>query len=300
MPDSDCDSLSDWLHRESTSKLLRVACRKRPPSLDEIRRLVEEHPDWVREQDRFWRLPLHDACESEPTLEVVRYLVELYPESVNVKDSDGHVPLDLVRLNANNEEIVSLLESMLEEAKGPLRSTKTVNLQPLFTPEERATDWRWSCLIDAPNGRIYGIQMNMNARFPLNLRTIERYRIPTNKHTRVLRIDPKTNEISLIDYVHEDSFHDAVLANNGCIFSYNGQHVLKIDTNTDTTSLIVVPGQAGRYPSKCMSRSGRKHLLCLSGWISSLPIEYFYRYSTSLWSKVGPGISWVYVSNLWS
>jgi len=51
-------------------------------SLDEISRIVDEHPDSVKVKDSDHLLPLHFACEFGASIEVVKCFVEKYPHSV--------------------------------------------------------------------------------------------------------------------------------------------------------------------------------------------------------------------------
>jgi hypothetical protein len=94
----------------------------------------------------------------------------------------------------------------------------------------RWTGGLWEWLVKAPNGKIY---------------------CPPSLASRVLCIDPETEELSLIggDIEHGimARYTHAALADNGCIYAVpsEAQFVLKIDPLTDSISFIGYPRRVG-------------------------------------------------------
>jgi ankyrin repeat protein len=76
--DEEEEEQEDDSPRARLSALIGV---RRP--VDEIKALLDEHPELIREvsRDRCRRLPLHEAIIMGSSLEVIRYLLELWPSS---------------------------------------------------------------------------------------------------------------------------------------------------------------------------------------------------------------------------
>ena len=110
-------------------------------------------------------------------------------------------------------------------------------LQEMNSDEYDVGLWEWP--VKAPNGKIY---------------------CPPAIASRVLCINPKTEEISLIGDVifsHVEGHNEllrpmychAVLAKNGCIYAVplDAQNILKIDPETETISFIPYPRESGAF-----------------------------------------------------
>jgi ankyrin repeat protein len=96
--------------QEAINKQLRNALYESPPSLDNIRTLVEACRGALSFVDRSGRIPLHHACDkNQPSLEVVRYLVEEYPESLQVTNTHGNLPLHRACANQAALDVVWVL-----------------------------------------------------------------------------------------------------------------------------------------------------------------------------------------------
>jgi ankyrin repeat protein len=83
---------SALFHRRCASSLLE-ACQKRPPSTETIRRILDAHPELIRERDKERYLPLHWALRNKPDLQIVQYLIETWPDSIAVQDKYGRTCL---------------------------------------------------------------------------------------------------------------------------------------------------------------------------------------------------------------
>ena len=104
-----------FINREYS--LDRIQC-----SLNIIQFLVEKWPESVKATNRYWNLPLHQACQRSVSREVIQYLVEKWPESVKATNKYGNLPLhEACQRKVSREVIQYLVEQWPESVKATNR-----------------------------------------------------------------------------------------------------------------------------------------------------------------------------------
>lgn len=96
----------DW-KRECMAEMLREACSKDSPSLEEIKPLI--CPETVKAANDNGDLALHLACGSGASLDIVEHLVLQWPDSVKQADNNGCIPLHWACFGKASIEVVHYL-----------------------------------------------------------------------------------------------------------------------------------------------------------------------------------------------
>ena len=85
---------------------------KRSPSVEEVRALIDKHPDQVKTKDTAndEKLPLHVATLENSGIEIVELLLEKYPEGAKTEDRKGKLPLH----NAVHKCELDVVEALID------------------------------------------------------------------------------------------------------------------------------------------------------------------------------------------
>jgi Ankyrin repeats (3 copies) len=102
-------SLASALFRRSCASSLFEACQKWPPCAEKIRRILDAHPELIKERDKERYLPLHWVLRNKPDLEIVQYLIEKWPDSITVQDKYGRTCLHIACLCKASLSVVEYL-----------------------------------------------------------------------------------------------------------------------------------------------------------------------------------------------
>ena len=85
--------LKSLINKKPKENPLVLACRAKPQSLEQIKLLLDEHPEHLQYTTKDGEVPLHIACQNGASMEIIALLYEAWPEAVQVIDHNGILPL---------------------------------------------------------------------------------------------------------------------------------------------------------------------------------------------------------------
>uniref|UniRef100_A0A7S2MNS6 Uncharacterized protein n=1 Tax=Helicotheca tamesis TaxID=374047 RepID=A0A7S2MNS6_9STRA len=91
------------------SRPLHYLCSQPNVPLESIKLLVEHSETTLQDKNRYWKIPLHCACERGAHHEVVRYLTMIYPQGTLENEFSWNIPLHLACENNASIEVIKVL-----------------------------------------------------------------------------------------------------------------------------------------------------------------------------------------------